>query len=266
MPLDLQFYAGAALTMALFSILSVAMEKESCLQLIAYFSHIEAPMNSHVPPKTLTRRKQKRVPPSNDDVPYRCGPAVIDDFCPHFPPELQPLFGLRPLLPGDSAAEYDALVRHLVEGIAPNHVLIWAEVWKIAISTWELARLHSVSIEVRMMARIRRLAEEIARERQKGSARRLRPTAADYEKATQIVTSAPPPGSRPEFLQPGFDDGRRANARAHLDVLAELEKIDQLEVSQEKRLVDARRALLEIEHAMHHTRILRNPGIEIAAD
>ena len=59
---------------------------------------------------------------------------------PLIPDDLKELFGKRPLVAGEKASDYDALLSRIVAAIAPEDFIIWLYVKDIADLTWEIQR------------------------------------------------------------------------------------------------------------------------------
>lgn len=185
------------------------------------------------------------IPPSIDDVPMTPGPTIVSEFCDRYPLELRPIFGKRPLLPGEEPHDYDALVRALEEHYRPRDVMGWFLVWQIAGATWDLTRLRRVACLTVSLAEVEALARLIAAIRPRVGRRKTQVTDQDQSLARRLLrTSASEVDG--ELIRYGADL-EHLRADAHLKSLPALEALDRLQISAEKRIAISRRTAIELQ-------------------
>lgn len=104
----------------------------------------EAPMTNEAPPL----RTRERVRPRQDASPS-------GDIRPAIPAHLDFLFDDRPLLPGESAEQYDALLRSIVQQVKPDDVIEALWVKDVVDLIWEAKRLRRWRRQILVQAQLK---------------------------------------------------------------------------------------------------------------
>lgn len=215
-----------------------------------------APNSSRAPgPPEPRATRATTSSPALGGVPMSPGRTIYSEHCERYPPELRPIFGRRPLLPGEAPHEYDGLVRAIEENYRPNDFLGWFLVWQIAEATWDLVRLRKVACLTITIAEVEALACRLADLRPREGRRRTRVSDQDRSLARHILQTSPPE-VEDELNRHGADiEHLRANA--HLASLTVLEALDRLQSSAEKRIAVARRSAIELQFAREQASLYR---------
>jgi hypothetical protein len=103
----------------------------------------EAPMTNQAPPL----RMRERVRPRQD--------ASSGDIRPAIPTHLDFLFDDRPLLPGESAEQYDALLRSIVQQVKPDDVIEALWIKDVVDLIWESKRLRRWRRQILVQAQLK---------------------------------------------------------------------------------------------------------------
>ena len=78
------------------------------------------------------------VPPSQNDNANTASDAL--SLRPTIPPEIEHLFGKRPLIMGEDPAVYDDLFARLAAGVKPGDIIEWLWVKDVVDLVWEAQR------------------------------------------------------------------------------------------------------------------------------